>query len=265
MMPELTGKEKVERIAILVSYNGTSKFIGAPKVNPSTGANIAAAVHNKLNEWGIADRIKGISFDTTSSNTGETNGACSLLEKRLGRKLLHLTCRHHLYEIILRAVFELKFGKSSAPEVQIFERFSKFWKEIDQNLFQNGLLDDTVQDNITDRECERIKNFCHDKLHDKHSRDDYKEFLQLVLHFLGVNTGKFRPPGVTSNARWMSKAIYCLKIFLFRSQFKLTVRELKGSLRDVCIFLVRIYIQVWIGCTNAIASPNQDLNFVKRH
>lgn len=53
-----------------------------------------------------------------------------------------------------------------------------------------------------------------------------------------------------------------MKIFLFRRQFQLTSRELK-ALRDICIFLVRIYIQAWIGSINAIASPNQDLNFIK--
>lgn len=141
MLRELTGKEKVERIAILVSYNGTSKFIGAPKVESATGENIAAAVQSKLNEWNISNRIAAISFDTTSSNTGAMNGACTLIEKKLGQKLLHLACRHHVYEIILRAVFELKLGKSSAPEVQIFERFANFWKNIDQNSYENGLTE----------------------------------------------------------------------------------------------------------------------------
>lgn len=261
MLRELTGKETVERIAILVSYNGKSKFIGAPKVQPSTGENIAAAVQNKLNEWNIANRITAISFDTTSSNTGILNGACTLLQKNLGQKLLYLACRHHVYEIILRAVFELKFGKSAAPEVQIFERFAKAWKNTDQTSFESGLVDGAVRSMISDNECERIKNFCQHKLTEEQSRADYKEFLSLVLHFLGVNVSKFRAPGETSNARWMAKAIYCLKIFLFRKQFKLTARELK-ALRDICIFLVRMYIQAWIGCTNAIASPNQDFNFI---
>ena len=35
---------KVDRIAIIVSYNGTLKFLGAPNVTPSTGKNIADVV-----------------------------------------------------------------------------------------------------------------------------------------------------------------------------------------------------------------------------
>lgn len=59
----------------------------------------------------------------------------------------------------------------------------------------------------------------------------------------------------------MSKAIYCLKIFLFRFQFKLTAREL-NSIRDISDFVVKMYTKVWFGCTNAFQCPNQDLNFL---
>lgn len=107
-----------------------------------------------------------------------------------------------------------------------------------------------------------IKNYCNQQLKEDHTRDDYREFLQLALIFLGVDCGNFRAPGATSHARWMAKGIYSLKIFLFREQFILSARDLDG-LRDVCVFLVRIYIRAWIGCTNAITAPNQDFNFVR--
>lgn len=53
-----------------------------------------------------------------------------------------------------------------------------------------------------------------------------------------------------------------LKIFLLRSQFKLTKRETDG-LRDVCLFLVKIYVKVWFECPNAISAPFLDLNFIQ--
>ncbi|XP_039968939.1 uncharacterized protein LOC120780749 [Bactrocera tryoni] len=55
VLPDLIGKIKVERIAVLVSYNGESKFLGAPKLISAT------------------DRVEGMSFDTTSTNTGPTS------------------------------------------------------------------------------------------------------------------------------------------------------------------------------------------------
>ena len=51
-------------------------------------------------------------------------------------------------------------------------------------------------------------------------------------------------------------------MYLFRFQFKLTSREL-NCIRDISIFVVKLYIKVWFGCTNAIQCPNQDLNFLR--
>lgn len=72
----------------------------------------------------------------------------------------------------------------------------------------------------------------------------------------------FRLPGPTSHARWMAKAIYTLKIFLFRQQFTLSNKQ-KSALREMCIFLIKLYIKPWFECTNAIKAPLQDLNFIK--
>lgn len=54
-----------------------------------------------------------------------------------------------------------------------------------------------------------------------------------------------------------------MKIFVFRDQFGSNVREL-NALRDIRIFIVRLYINVWyrFRCTNAVAAPNQDLIFM---
>lgn len=60
----------------------------------------------------------------------------------------------------------------------------------------------------------------------------------------------------------MAKAIYTLKMFLFREQLVLDSTRL-AELRTVCIFIVRRYVKVWFGCTNTAEAPNQDLNFVK--
>lgn len=48
LLPNLVGTGKVERIAVLVSCNGTSKFLGAPKIASSSGENIAAAIYDSL-------------------------------------------------------------------------------------------------------------------------------------------------------------------------------------------------------------------------
>lgn len=80
--------------------------------------------------------------------------------------------------------------------------------------------------------------------------------------FLGGDVGGLYTCGATSHARFMSKCIYSLKITLFRDYFHLTAREL-NSIRDFSIFVVKLYAKAWYMCTNAIKSPNQDLNFLR--
>lgn len=72
----------------------------------------------------------------------------------------------------------------------------------------------------------------------------------------------FHPPGADHHARWMSKAIYSLKMFMFRNQFELTDDERNG-LRNVCIFIMRHYLENWFRCPIAAEAPYQDFNFLK--
>lgn len=74
-----------------------------------------------------------------------------------------------------------------------------------------------VRSKISVEDCEDIQNFCREQLQHVQIRGDYKEFLELIITFLGGNGGAFRTCGATSHTRFMSKAIYCLKIFLFRT------------------------------------------------
>lgn len=262
ILNDLVGRSKVDRIAVLVSYNESLKFLGAPKIVSGTGEHIAHAVYDTLVGWGITERVVACSFDTTASNTGINTGACVLLEELLGRKLIHLACRHHIHEVVLKNVFEKKCGKTSAPETLIFNRFADQWHEINQTQFKSGLNDSIVCSNIPRNEREQIMQFCQNQLKHTQIRSDYKELVELTINFLGGDGGTFRTCGATSHARFMSKAIYCLKIFLFRGQFTLTKSELK-NIRDISIFVVKLYIKVWYGCTNSIECANQDLNFLR--
>lgn len=92
-------------------------------------------------------------------------------------------------------------------------------------------------------------------------RDDYKEFLVLIIIFLGgVPLGgiKFKKPGAYHLARWMSKRIYGPKIFLFRFQFKLTKQE-ENSLVDFNCFIIKCYAMYWYTASDCeMAHPFTD-------
>lgn len=72
----------------------------------------------------------------------------------------------------------------------------------------------------------------------------------------------FRPPGPMHHARWMAKAIYSLKMFMFREQIELTAKE-KSGLADICVFIIRFYLVYWFRCVRAIEAPFRDLTLLR--
>lgn len=101
-------------------------------MDAGTGKNCADAVFNLLTDWDVVENIVATCFDTTASNTGVLNGACLLLEQKIGRPLLALACRHHVFEIVLAAVFSTKLGPTNGPAYSIFLRFQKDWKNLNK-------------------------------------------------------------------------------------------------------------------------------------
>lgn len=264
LLPALTGKEKVDRLPVIATANGVEHLLGVPKLFSGKGDDMASAVYQLLEEYQLTERVEAVCCDTTASNTGRLNGACVILEQKLEKDLLYLPCRHHIYELVLKCAFEVCIGVSSGPDIPLFKRFQQAWPKIDLHLYESGIQDEHVRKIIGDNH-DHILQFCLDQIQLHHPREDYKELLELAVIFLGgqPSTGiSFRIPGAFHHARWMAKAIYCLKIFLFRSQFRLTSHEQHG-IKDICIFLLRLYIKAWFCCPNAAEAPLQDLNFLK--
>src|SRR6218665_2101750 len=97
-------------------------------------------------------------------------------------------------------------------------------------------------------------------------RDDYRELLELSL----IHMGHIPPrgihlvaPGAMHRARWMAKATYSLKLFLFRSQFRMTDRE-TNMVRSFNIFICFVYIQSWFTASHTIQAPLNDLKCFER-
>ncbi|KAL4141736.1 hypothetical protein QTP88_004317 [Uroleucon formosanum] len=254
LLPDLTGKELVDRLPVIVSYKKFEKLLNVPKLISGTGQNQAEAVFHALEEWGLIDHVQALCCNTTASNTGRLKGACIILEQLLERDILYFPCRHHIYEIILRSAFEVNFVVTSGPDIQIFKRFQQFWPKVNINNYNTGLEDIIVSEKLND-----ITNvmllFYMDQLRKPHNRDDYRELLELAVIFLGgtpTHGISFKYPGAMHHARWISKAIYSLKIFIFQD-----------SIRSICIFLIRLYIKAWFCAPIASLAPFQDLQFLK--
>ena len=95
ILEDITGCKDTERLPILVSADGNSKLLAVPKLSSGKGIDITNAVIECLEDWNLANNIQAMCFDTTASNTGNKQGACTIIESKLGRSLLQLACRHH--------------------------------------------------------------------------------------------------------------------------------------------------------------------------
>ena len=84
---------------------------------------ITQAVFTAVEQWGAVEKIQAMCFDTNAVNTGRLNGTCVLLEQLLEKNLLYLACRHHILEIILKSVFDLKIGTTTGPHPNIVQKF----------------------------------------------------------------------------------------------------------------------------------------------
>ena len=122
LMQDLTTKEHVDRLSILVSGLDCEQLLAVPiKLSAGTGEAQATAVVNALKQWGLEQRVAAMCFDTTASNVGKWQGACTLVEKMLGKDLLYLACRHHIMELIVGSAFDQVLRGSSGPEIKLFK------------------------------------------------------------------------------------------------------------------------------------------------
>jgi len=67
---EMTTKEQVDRLLVLISGVATEQLLDVPKLSSGTAEAQAAAVVQLVKEWGIEDCVAAVCFDRTVSNIG---------------------------------------------------------------------------------------------------------------------------------------------------------------------------------------------------
>ncbi|KAL4149448.1 hypothetical protein QTP88_003398 [Uroleucon formosanum] len=184
ILPNLIGTENVDRLPVIITAPNVEQLLGVPHLSSGIGKEISSAVYNTLNEWNMLEKVQAFVFDTTASNSGRLNGSCVLLEQMLNRPILFLTW-HHILEIILQSVFSYsKLTTMSSPEISIFKRFKNNWNQIDQTKFSTYVSDTGIK-KILHRIADDVIIFCKNALNQNLPRDDYKEFLELLIIFVG--------------------------------------------------------------------------------
>ena len=101
------------------------KLLGIPVINDSTGSSQHNAIVALLRKWGVLDKVIGLVFDTTASNTGRLRGCATSMETTLKKSVLWLACRHHMYEIHIKHVSDALNGKRNCPSETLFVKIPK--------------------------------------------------------------------------------------------------------------------------------------------
>lgn len=252
---------KKDRVPILATAGDLVQILNVPQLDHSTGVLQADEIFSALKSWNLETTVEAVCCDTTNSNLGSKAGAAVILERKLKKDLLYMPCRHHILELLLKAIFTAKVSSSTEPEVPEFKKFKKEWNSLDTSEPKSGIED--LHPSLVPEIDQKMK-FIESYLLEKHPRDDYKELLELALLFLGKKNKNFtfKKPGPCHHARWMGKAIYVLKMYLNRNSYNL--EDKVSSFFDLCQFIVFIYIEAWFTSTLPIKAPNNDLQLIKK-
>ncbi|CAH1099049.1 unnamed protein product [Psylliodes chrysocephalus] len=230
-------------IGVLMTGKDFEHLLGVPVAQKGTGEEMAEVVIREVHRFGLSDNIIGMSFDTTSSNTGLIQGACTRIERESGRTLLWLACRHKL---ILKGVFE--------------ECCNIYQVVLTSRSFESSKICFIKEQRV------KMINYLQNVLKDRsHPRENYKELLQLSLLYLGgwsQDEFSFRIPGALHQARWMAKANYTLKIVLFTKQLDMSERELK-RMKRIAHFVSLIYVRFWHEAIVSRWAPKNDLSMLQ--
>lgn len=145
--------EKNEYVAVLVVGNDVDLLLGVLKLHSGTGKNQADGIMELVNTYKIKDKIVGMCFDTCAVNTGCDKGTCVLIEEKIGKSLLNFACRHHVFELVLKAAFEKVMAwEEVGPEVPLFKVFqNEIWNNIDKTNYKSCIDDPLVPQKVKEK------------------------------------------------------------------------------------------------------------------
>ena len=101
-------------------------------------------------------------------------------------------------------------------------------------------------------------------------RGDYQEYLELTKLILGGSIDRkngyvyqIQRPGADHHARWMSKAIYILKMSLLIHQLDLHWRT-KKKIQQMTLFAVFVYLESWFTAGSLFSAASNDIKLYNR-
>ena len=220
-----------------------------------------------LKSWSVKDKVIGFCFDTTASNSGIRNGCCALMEKELKRAVLWYACRHHSTELHIKHAWQkITNERTIGPEDILFKKFQTEWEMLDRDSSNLNLFEWPEKSTDLWYQADNVFKWAKDCLtKNTFPKEDYRELIELTFVYLGgkLPARKFflRQPGAMHHARFMSKAIYLLKMELMTERISVTVEE-RRQIHQMVQFIALFYAKYFLRSRIAVFSPQDDLKFL---
>ena len=265
-------KATKERMTVAVSSPDMQhpQVLGSMPLDGQTGEDISGGVLYLLKLYQIDDKIVGLSFDTTASNTGPAIGACIRLETHLSKGLLWLGCRRHVMELHIKHVAKMVAKdvagrKPTGPVEPLFKKLQDNWPALLPVIDMNSLkkfdwqaVAGTELEAQAQSSLEILSNFLKSGTF---PREDYRELCELTVLYLGGAVPKFRfqYPGAYHHARYMAKAIYMLKLMVLMEKITWLEQGEKMEVKIMADFISVFYAVWWLKAYLAVEAPMNDL------
>ena len=102
-------------------------------------------------------------------------------------------------------------------------------------------------------------------------RDDYREFAQLCVLYVGAgeSPARLQRPGAMHKTRWMSRLIYTLKLALLEGRIvalprgAITMGHQEQKVRAFAHFITHIYATWWLTCDRTVDAAWNDLQLYR--
>ena len=262
----LRGRLESKRVCVYLSgveEEKMRKLLGIPETLSGKGVDEFKLVKDYLVMWGVKEQVWGMVFDTTASNSGEHSKACRFLEEWLESAVLWLACRRHISELHLGTAVKLEMGATTDPGMALFHRLRIEWRGLVINYNDLDVTDFSSAPKALQEAAESVLSWAKEQLEcGTFQRDDYKEFMELVVVSLGgeVVGFIFKLPGPDHHACWMS--IYFLKIKLVSNIFQVSAEE-KMPIDYPVEFILLFYTKYWFTTPLASSAAREDLTFMR--
>ena len=256
---QVDGSHAYMAVVLTDLHTEEEKILSIVEMENSGAEEGVSSVIEALRKWKINKKnIIGCVFDTTNTNSGWKSGIVVRLEKFLEQRVMHVYCRHHIFERMVNDVIDVYLGPSTAPEELSYKFLIDNWNKLKLCDWEVIQIDRRTQvDDIIAFTTE---------MHKLDFRDDYQEIVNLTLILLGAfpdnSSYTVRPPGSISHARWMAKILCEFKIVLFSTQLiklGLITEDEANSHKQLTLFLILYYVKPWMTATLASDAPVNDL------